>query len=53
MYHEMDPGVCDDVGKIIRLTPTAGTVRPARSRVDIVAAVADPASNCAGPPVAE
>jgi hypothetical protein len=45
--------VCDDVGKIIRQIPAAGTVLPARSRVDVVVAVADPASNCAEPPVIE
>jgi hypothetical protein len=45
--------VCDDVGKIIRQTPAPGTVLPARSRVDVVVAVADPSSNCTGPPVAE
>jgi hypothetical protein len=42
--------VCDDAGKVIRQTPSAGKVVPARSRVDLVVAVANPASHC---PVAE
>jgi hypothetical protein len=45
--------VCDDAGKVIRQTPSAGTTLLRGGRVDYVVATPATGSNCTGPPVGE
>ncbi len=45
--------VCDDAGKVIRQTPSAGTTLLPGARVDYLVATPVPGSNCTGPPVGE